>query len=303
MVTNSVLPSFPYWADADGKPLEAGYIYVGQPGLEARSAPKASFFDSGLTIATGTAVGSGVRTRAGYAVRNGSPAQIYVDGDFSVTVTTRGGVVVYSALNNQLALGFVDTSEVFPQAVKSPQTLSFIGGVNLVMSTGLNLNSIPSRTTFYVRIPITNPGPVTVKIDNVSGIAGLLKNGNPLPAGYLLGGEYMWMFFDGGQCYFDRRPVEGGNANGNYTQFEDGTMIARHRMSANAGADTTWTFPAPFALAPSVTATGEGASGVVRNAQLVGAGSTTGQDFNVLSGAPARTSGTAQLIAVGRWYT
>lgn len=65
MATNSVLPPFPTFFDTDGAPLDGGYIYVGNAGLEARSSPKASFFDPAATIPTGTAKGQGIRTVGG----------------------------------------------------------------------------------------------------------------------------------------------------------------------------------------------------------------------------------------------
>lgn len=105
MAVNSVLPPFPIFTDADGKPLEAGYIYIGDPGLEARSKPKASFFDSAMTVPTGTASGAAVRTMGGYAVYNGSPAMLYVDQDCSITVTDKNGVVVYTTLNRTTIFG------------------------------------------------------------------------------------------------------------------------------------------------------------------------------------------------------
>lgn len=105
MAVNSVLPPFPIFTDADGKPLEAGYIYIGDPGLEARSKPKASFFDAAMTVPTGTDSGAAVRTMGGYAVYNGSPAMLYVDQDCSVTVTDKNGVVVYTTLNRTTIFG------------------------------------------------------------------------------------------------------------------------------------------------------------------------------------------------------
>lgn len=89
----------------DGKPLDGGYIYIGTAGFEARSTPKASFFDAALTVPTGTSTGAAVRTQAGYPVRNGSAAVIYVDGDHSMTITDAVGVVVFAALNRTFELG------------------------------------------------------------------------------------------------------------------------------------------------------------------------------------------------------
>lgn len=100
MPVNSILPPYPIWQEIDGSPLENGYIYIGNAGFEARSTPKASFFDKALTIPTGTASGAAVRTMRGFPVRNGAPTMIYVDDvDWSVTVTDRNGVVIYSAIN------------------------------------------------------------------------------------------------------------------------------------------------------------------------------------------------------------
>jgi hypothetical protein len=102
---NSLLPPYPTFRDAQGNPLNGGFVYIGQPGLEARTTPKASFFDEGLTIPTGTASGAAVRTSAGYPVgHNGSPANVYVDGDYSITVMNSAGVMVFSSLYPTFAL-------------------------------------------------------------------------------------------------------------------------------------------------------------------------------------------------------
>lgn len=110
MAANSIIPPYPTFFEADGSPLENGYIYVGQPGYEAQSSPKASFFDLAMTIPTGTASGAAVRTLAGFPVQNGAAVMIYVDGDFSVTVKDRNGVLIYSALNRTFAFSLADTT-------------------------------------------------------------------------------------------------------------------------------------------------------------------------------------------------
>jgi hypothetical protein len=110
MAINSVTAPFFSFLDTAGKPLEAGYIYIGQPGLEARSSPKASFFDLALSVPTGTSTGAAVRTMGGYPVQNGSAALIYVDGDYSMTVTDRNGVLVFSRLNRAIQVGIETTS-------------------------------------------------------------------------------------------------------------------------------------------------------------------------------------------------
>lgn len=105
MAVNSVLAPFPTFFDAAGLALENGYIYIGQPGFEARTTPKASFFDVGLTIPTGTASGAAIRTKGGFPINNSNaPAMFYVDGDFSISICDRNGVLLYSAISATLAL-------------------------------------------------------------------------------------------------------------------------------------------------------------------------------------------------------
>ena len=113
MAVNSILPPYPIFADASGEPLEGGYIYVGAPGFEARSTPKTSFFDKLLTIPTGTASGAAIRTTAGFPSRNGSPAMIYANDDYSLTVTDKNGRVIYTTLTRTFAFG-VEVADIAP---------------------------------------------------------------------------------------------------------------------------------------------------------------------------------------------
>lgn len=105
MAVNSVLAPFPTFFDAAGLALENGYIYIGAAGFEARSTPKASFFDVALTIPTGTASGAAIRTKGGFPINgSGAPAMFYADGDYSISICDRNGVLLYSALSMTLAL-------------------------------------------------------------------------------------------------------------------------------------------------------------------------------------------------------
>ncbi len=125
MPVNSVLTPYPVFFDASGLPLENGFIYIGQPGFEARTTPKASFFDSAATIPSGTASGAAVRTRAGLPVNtSNAPAMIYVDGDFSISVCDRNGVLLYSALNQTLV---IDQGGVLGPILAPDGTLGAVG--------------------------------------------------------------------------------------------------------------------------------------------------------------------------------
>lgn len=93
MSTNVVTPPFNIWTGLDGQPLENGMIWVGVANMDAPSNPVAVFWDAALTIPAALPI----RTVNGYPSRDGSPGVFFVDGDYSLKVTTAAGVPVYSA--------------------------------------------------------------------------------------------------------------------------------------------------------------------------------------------------------------
>ena len=93
MTTNSVSAPFPIFTDTDGDPLDLGYVYIGQPNQDAQTSPKSAYWDAALT----SPAAQPIRTRGGYPVNNGTPARIYVDGDYSIKVNNRNGTLIYNA--------------------------------------------------------------------------------------------------------------------------------------------------------------------------------------------------------------
>jgi len=89
----SVEPPFPAFADAAGQPLEDGYIWIGAVNQNPITNPIVAYWDSALTI---TAV-QPIRTSGGYPVYQGTPANIYVNSDYSIQVQNKNGSVMYSA--------------------------------------------------------------------------------------------------------------------------------------------------------------------------------------------------------------
>jgi hypothetical protein len=126
-----VNPPFPVFADIDGQPLEAGYIWIGQVNLDPQTNPINVFFDAALTISAPQPI----RTLAGYPSRNGTPGRVYVGSDYSIRVMNKNGSTIYSSLNdNAFAGGSAasnatgnGTQTVF--SVSSSPTAIFINGV------------------------------------------------------------------------------------------------------------------------------------------------------------------------------
>ena len=97
----SVEPPYPAFADADGQPLEDGYIWIGTVNLNPITNPIAAYWDSALTI---SAV-QPIRTLGGYPVYQGTPARFYVGSDYSIQVKDKNGSVVYTSLNGNAGAG------------------------------------------------------------------------------------------------------------------------------------------------------------------------------------------------------
>jgi hypothetical protein len=93
MSAQSIEQPYPIFADADGDPLENGYIWIGVENLYPITNPIAVYWDAALTQ---PAV-QPIRTQGGYPVNAGTPARLYTAASYSILVQDRNGITVYSA--------------------------------------------------------------------------------------------------------------------------------------------------------------------------------------------------------------
>jgi hypothetical protein len=82
---------FEFFTDSHGDALDAGYIYVGEANKDPRQYPVSAFFDEALTIPAPMPL----RTSNGYIVRNGSPAFLYINGNYSILVQDKNRRQIY----------------------------------------------------------------------------------------------------------------------------------------------------------------------------------------------------------------
>ena len=84
----------PNYHDTDGSPLDAGFLYFGVAGQNPETNPVTVYWDAAGT----QPAAQPVRTRNGLPYRAGTPAQVYVDGAYSLSVKNHtGALVLYSA--------------------------------------------------------------------------------------------------------------------------------------------------------------------------------------------------------------
>lgn len=87
---------FPQFFDTDGDPLDAGYLYFGVAGQNPETSPITVHWDAAGT----QPAAQPIRTLGGYPARNGSPANVFASGDYSLTVRSKAGAIVYHAPNS-----------------------------------------------------------------------------------------------------------------------------------------------------------------------------------------------------------
>jgi len=150
----SVEPPFPAFADADGQPLDDGYIFIGTVNLNPITNPIAAFFNAALTIAAVQPI----RTSGGYPVYQGTPARIYTASDYSIQVQNKNGTVIYTSLNDNAFSGSTTTNAtgngvqtIFP--VSSVPFAIYINGIYQNQNTYASANG---NVTFTEAPPFTS---------------------------------------------------------------------------------------------------------------------------------------------------
>ena len=93
MTLTQLAPPYPIFTDKSGLPLNNGYLYFGTANLNPETNPITVYYDAALT----QPAAQPLRTSNGYVMRNGSPAIIYANSQFSVTVRDKNrAMVIYS---------------------------------------------------------------------------------------------------------------------------------------------------------------------------------------------------------------
>jgi hypothetical protein len=93
MPLTQLAPPYPIFTDKSGSPLDNGYLYFGTVNLNPETNPITVYYDTAFT----QPAAQPLRTSNGYVMRNGSPAAIYTNGYFSVTVRDKNkSLVIYS---------------------------------------------------------------------------------------------------------------------------------------------------------------------------------------------------------------
>lgn len=84
------------YTDLDGKPLDGGFVYFGEPDDNPVTAPVTVYWDAEGTLPALQPL----RTVNGYLMRAGTPANVFFAGSYSELVRNAAGIEVYYARNS-----------------------------------------------------------------------------------------------------------------------------------------------------------------------------------------------------------
>lgn len=94
-MANLVDNPYPIFTDTNGDPLEDGYIFIGEPGLNPISNPLQAYWDAALTVPA-----VNIRTKGGYPSNVGTPGRLYTATNYSIIVRDKRGVTQYTQLDS-----------------------------------------------------------------------------------------------------------------------------------------------------------------------------------------------------------
>jgi hypothetical protein len=153
----SIQPPFPAFANADGQPLENGYIWIGTVNLSPQVNQIAVYWDSALSIAAVQPI----RTFNGYPVYQGTPSRFYTGSDYSIQVLDSKGSVVYTSLNGNAFAGSAGNLYVneIGDGVKTVFPIAFIPSLIYINGVYQNKNTYTfasGNVTFSQAPPYTS---------------------------------------------------------------------------------------------------------------------------------------------------
>ena len=101
-----IVNGFPVFLDTDGTPVDEGYIYIGEDGLNPITNPVSVYWDEDLTVPA-----SNIRTRGGYPVYQGSPGRLYVANAYSLIVQDKYQRTIYYQPSSSNGIGQISLGD------------------------------------------------------------------------------------------------------------------------------------------------------------------------------------------------
>lgn len=160
MSGTQIISNYELFTDINGEPLDAGYVWIGQPNTDPRVFPLPVYFDAALTIPAAMPL----RTSNGYIDYSGARTFVYIDGNYSIRVENKNTSLIYEvadfvATGNRLdaslvgfnpslaypantvgaAIGWIDSRAFGILANGTDETAALLAAVAKLKNTGKTL--------------------------------------------------------------------------------------------------------------------------------------------------------------------
>lgn len=122
MAAPTVKVPFPNFADRDGQPLDNGNVYIGSAFQDAETNQIQVYWDDALTIPAAQPI----KTSGGYFYRNGTVTNVFVNGDYSMTVRDAKNTLVYSSESIFSALGQGQVQNISGDGIQDTFAINFV---------------------------------------------------------------------------------------------------------------------------------------------------------------------------------
>jgi hypothetical protein len=192
-MSQSIRPPYSPFVDADGTLLQGGFIYIGEANANPETSPTAIYWDSALTIQASQPL----QTLNGVITRNGTPANCYILGDFSMTVKNKHKETISSILSfatsgviQSYASAGANSDITSLNALTTPLSAQqggtqqfwagIITGINTLVATTItpiNGFSLTAGVRVSTIVAADNTGPATLNV-NSSGDISISINGD-----------------------------------------------------------------------------------------------------------------------------
>lgn len=149
--------ALPFYPDTDGTPLEAGYVYIGKPGLNPMIHPITAYWDIEGTIPAEQPI----RTIGGHPSRSGSIGSLVIPGPaYSLIVRNKNGALVFSDLS---VYQDVDL-ESLAQINTLSELFSVIGSDNAYVTLSAGTWIVDDDETIPSNITLDTPRGATINV-------------------------------------------------------------------------------------------------------------------------------------------
>ena len=179
MALTQLAPPYPIFTDKSGDPLDNGYLYFGVVDKNPETDPIQVYYDSNLT----QLAAQPLRTSNGYVMRNGAPALIYANGQFSVTVRDKNkDLVIYSPVGYGIDPGAISGVVVVQDHVGDGVTTVFGIGASPASENATNVyidGVYQSKSTYITNLStltFSEAPPLYSAIEIVSNQTGIIGN-------------------------------------------------------------------------------------------------------------------------------